>query len=187
MSKTKKTKSKTGYTKAQAVQDLLEAGGNSPDAKPTPFFESLAEAIADPLPVGHAKVFQGGKKIYEDPQSQWDSRTMPEPPWQDKQAFIEFLESTLIPDLRRSGSDATADDFVTCIKFMKPRIKELTQSDGEAMAAAEQCYEEVESLLEDWGGQLMLQCMGSILQKLEGAGNAAYVGKAIEALAEVDW
>lgn len=32
--------------------------------------------------------------------------------------FIEYLQETLIPDLRESGKDATADDFETCIKFM---------------------------------------------------------------------
>lgn len=38
-------------------------------------------------------------------------------PWR-KGRFIEYLEQTLIPDLRDSGRDATADDFETCIKFM---------------------------------------------------------------------
>jgi len=33
--------------------------------------------------------------------------------------FISFLQSTLIPDLRDSGLDATADDFDTAIFFMK--------------------------------------------------------------------
>ena len=32
--------------------------------------------------------------------------------------FIDFLQSTLIPDLRDSGLDATADDFDTAIFFM---------------------------------------------------------------------
>lgn len=36
-----------------------------------------------------------------------------------KQEFIAYLKDTLIPDLRESGSDATADDFETCIRFME--------------------------------------------------------------------
>jgi len=33
--------------------------------------------------------------------------------------YIDFLEGTLIPDLRESGSDFTADDFETVIKMLK--------------------------------------------------------------------
>lgn len=36
-----------------------------------------------------------------------------------KQEFIDYLEDTLIPDLRGSGSDATADDFEEAIMWMK--------------------------------------------------------------------
>ncbi len=33
--------------------------------------------------------------------------------------FIRWLETTLIPDLKESGSTCTAEDFETCIKFMR--------------------------------------------------------------------
>tara|TARA_R110000824_G_scaffold41862_1_gene124081 strand:+ start:801 stop:965 length:165 start_codon:yes stop_codon:yes gene_type:complete len=36
-----------------------------------------------------------------------------------KKDFIDFLQDTLIPDLRDSGLDATADDFDTAIFFMR--------------------------------------------------------------------
>ena len=36
-----------------------------------------------------------------------------------KRDFIDYLRNTLIPDLRESGRDATADDFETAIKFME--------------------------------------------------------------------
>lgn len=41
----------------------------------------------------------------------------PEDPELD--AFIAYLERTLIPDLRASGTDATAEDFETCVKYLK--------------------------------------------------------------------
>ncbi len=38
---------------------------------------------------------------------------------QTKAEFIAYLRNTLIPDLRASGSDFTADDFETCLKYME--------------------------------------------------------------------
>lgn len=38
--------------------------------------------------------------------------------WTSKQEFIEYLVDTLIPDLRESGRDCTADDFETAVRFM---------------------------------------------------------------------
>src|SRR5210317_6279 len=35
------------------------------------------------------------------------------------QGHYEFLTSTLIPDLRESGSDATADDFEDCVEIIR--------------------------------------------------------------------
>jgi hypothetical protein len=40
------------------------------------------------------------------------------PKGQSKAAFARYLRGTLIPDLRESGRDATADDFETCLRFM---------------------------------------------------------------------
>jgi hypothetical protein len=36
----------------------------------------------------------------------------------DYTTFTDYLTETLIPDLRESGRDATADDFETCLRFM---------------------------------------------------------------------
>jgi hypothetical protein len=36
-----------------------------------------------------------------------------------KQEFITYLTKTLIPDLKRSGSKYTAEDFETAVYFMK--------------------------------------------------------------------
>lgn len=46
--------------------------------------------------------------------------------WNSKFEFIEFLEHTLIPDLRESGMDATADDFKTAVDYMSPPYERLT-------------------------------------------------------------
>jgi len=35
-----------------------------------------------------------------------------------KEDFINFLENTLIPDLKASGTDATAEDFEEAIYWM---------------------------------------------------------------------
>lgn len=35
------------------------------------------------------------------------------------EGHIEFLTETLIPDLRLSGSDATADDFEDCVEIIR--------------------------------------------------------------------
>ncbi len=39
-----------------------------------------------------------------------------------RSSFVEYLRDTLIPDLRESGSDATADDFERCVSFMESGI-----------------------------------------------------------------
>jgi len=39
--------------------------------------------------------------------------------WEDKQDFISFLKHTLIPDLKESGMDATAEDFETAVYFIE--------------------------------------------------------------------
>lgn len=36
-----------------------------------------------------------------------------------KNGFIHYLENTLIPDLRESKLDGTADDFEECVRHMK--------------------------------------------------------------------
>lgn len=33
--------------------------------------------------------------------------------------FVSYLQDTLIPDLRDSGLDATADDFDTCVRIIE--------------------------------------------------------------------
>ena len=39
--------------------------------------------------------------------------------WKTKAELINFLSNTLIPDLRASGTDATADDFEDAVEFMQ--------------------------------------------------------------------
>lgn len=39
-----------------------------------------------------------------------------------RESFCDYLRSTLIPDLRESGSTCTADDFETALKFMEMEI-----------------------------------------------------------------
>lgn len=43
----------------------------------------------------------------------------------DKYEFVEFLENTLIPDLKESGMDATAEDFETAVSFIAPPYERL--------------------------------------------------------------
>jgi hypothetical protein len=43
----------------------------------------------------------------------------------NKTDFIAYLQETLIPDLRESGRDFTADDFETAIRFMQEGTKDL--------------------------------------------------------------
>jgi hypothetical protein len=43
--------------------------------------------------------------------------------WRNKEEFVSYLESTLIPDLRESGRDATADDFQTAVYFIRQGMR----------------------------------------------------------------
>lgn len=38
---------------------------------------------------------------------------------EEKKGFIDYLENDLIPDLLKNGGYNTAQDFKTCVKFMK--------------------------------------------------------------------
>jgi hypothetical protein len=42
-----------------------------------------------------------------------------------RQEFCNYLRTTLIPDLRESGSEATADDFETALKFIDNPVRQL--------------------------------------------------------------
>jgi len=37
----------------------------------------------------------------------------------EREGFVSYLEQTLIPDLRESGADATADDFARCVELIR--------------------------------------------------------------------
>jgi len=39
--------------------------------------------------------------------------------WESKEEFIDYLENTLIPDLKESDHVATAEDFETAVGFMR--------------------------------------------------------------------
>lgn len=45
----------------------------------------------------------------------------------DDDDFLLYLEETLIPDLRESGHDATADDFERCVEMIRERDEKLKQ------------------------------------------------------------
>jgi hypothetical protein len=47
-------------------------------------------------------------------------------PSQDLEDYINWLETTLIPDLKDSGNDATAEDFETCIEWLREFQPPLT-------------------------------------------------------------
>lgn len=40
-----------------------------------------------------------------------------------KDEFIEYLLNTLIPDLKESGREATAEDFETTVAFLQPKLE----------------------------------------------------------------
>ena len=42
-------------------------------------------------------------------------------------SYIAWLEDTLIPDLKDSGSDCTAEDFEHCIAIMRQLLAELNR------------------------------------------------------------
>ncbi len=45
----------------------------------------------------------------------------------ERDEFVRYLVETLIPDLRISGSDATADDFEAAVAFIEdPTLQEYT-------------------------------------------------------------
>jgi len=39
--------------------------------------------------------------------------------WDDKADFVEYLVENLIPDLKESGMEATAEDFESAVFFMR--------------------------------------------------------------------
>lgn len=46
---------------------------------------------------------------------------------QTDEEFLEFLEETLIPDLRTSGRDMTADDLDRCVRMIRARDDRLAR------------------------------------------------------------
>lgn len=46
----------------------------------------------------------------------------------DRENFIDYLTATLIPDLRESGHEATADDFETCVGWLTSNVIELDRN-----------------------------------------------------------
>lgn len=48
---------------------------------------------------------------------------MPKSPHQEASEMIQYLEGTLIPDLKESGLEFTAEDFERCVKIMKALMK----------------------------------------------------------------
>ena len=49
-----------------------------------------------------------------------------------RKEFVNYLRKTLIPDLRESGRDATADDFEAACEFiLNPDLKEVNHPNWE--------------------------------------------------------
>jgi len=76
------------------------------------------------------KLMNTGKKIFGTKKTKigealYNKQTSPSP-----EAFIDYLQKALIPDLRDSGQDEIADNFETAIKFIQKNnsIQEYTAS-----------------------------------------------------------
>lgn len=53
--------------------------------------------------------------------------------------FIAYLEGTLIPDLRESGNDATADDFEFCLKIIQDLQEQVEQLSPKPLRRCAKC------------------------------------------------
>ncbi len=60
--------------------------------------------------------------------------------------FVNYLKTTLIPDLRNSGNDATADDFQTSVRIML-RLHHLIEAQRVALNMAESTINVYEKLV----------------------------------------
>ena len=55
-----------------------------------------------------------------------------------RDTFVDYLKGTLIPDLRESGSDATADDFMVAVAFIEDLgLEEVEVAFGETTQEAQ--------------------------------------------------
>lgn len=70
--------------------------------------DSGYEATADDFQVAFDLISEPEKKVST---IMWDCN------W-ERSNFVSYLQRTLIPDLRESGRDATADDFQTCVDYL---------------------------------------------------------------------
>lgn len=52
------------------------------------------------------------------------------PTFKNKEEYIDYLEDTLIPDLKEAGSDATAQDFEEAIHWLKKPARFAVFLDG---------------------------------------------------------
>jgi hypothetical protein len=90
-----------------------------------------------------------------------------------KPEFINYLETTLIPDLKEGGSEATAQDFEQCIQFMRPSFMDVRigyPTIGECAIALADCFTDKYGMV----GQIILE---SALQRATGAMYLKYVLK----------
>jgi hypothetical protein len=63
-----------------------------------------------------------------------------------RKEFVQYLETTLIPDLIDSGRDATASDFAVAIRFIEdPGVDEVDQEEvDDEINAQAQGYSETD-------------------------------------------
>lgn len=183
------------------------------DHEPTPVERSMVDQQLAELGYAPAEEIVDGEHGYRKTgfgrwKQMWVKREMPaEPPhiigatinsW-TREAFVSYLLRSLIPDLNELGREYTAQDFETAVAFMQDKdrpappsrhILSRPESSEERVLSKEQRKRLdgfLEEAIDDYGGQLVLMALGQMLQNIESAGNAFGVGKAIEALAEVEW
>ena len=107
------------YTDAQLDQGSYDLGSLIKDYKYT---RDVTAAVIEQVramkavrelnnPAGHKRVVVTTEHLMRTLRSEEIDTT-------ERERFLDYLQNTLIPDLRESGSDATADDFETCIRYM---------------------------------------------------------------------
>lgn len=79
---------------------------------------------------------------------------------QEHQQFVSFLEGTLIPDLKESGTEATAEDFEKAVRF----IKELAAKLDLVTEVYSKFHAGTESFEDDNIGPHLSYLMGAILK-----------------------
>lgn len=111
---------------------------------------------------------------------------------QAKQRFIDYLKSTLIPDLIESGHTATAEDFRTCLDLIEDKcVDGFTVDVVQPKTVADVLYagsvhSMLDTVVQKWGLTYTLAALGRLMCEAEGLGNGHYVGKILLELAKIE-